>query len=337
MASFSKDVQPAANSQASGITVPAHFVPTPATVSPQAQAFLSSPPPVGLSALPDVKDKAAWRAYVAENNRHLTAFSARYARRYPGKVDTHSLSASPLYEIVPQTFESAHAERAILYIHGGGFFSGGGMAAVHAAMPLASLSGMRTFSVDYRMPPDFPYPAAMDDCVESYRYLLGKYKPQNIAIYGPSAGGNLAPVTILKARDMGLALPAVCALHSPASDLTESGDTYNTNQTVDIVLQHRSPALFELYTDGKHDLRDPLVSPLYADFTKGFPPTILTSGTRDLLLSSTVLLHRALRRAGVTAELHVWEAMTHGLFFDAPEEHEVYAEQVRFMLLHLGG
>src|SRR4029450_6486022 len=108
-----------------------------------------------------------------------------------------------------------------------------------------------------------------------------------------------------------------------------------TNDTIDIVLKHRSESLFGLYADG-HDLRDPLISPVFADYSKGFPPTILTSGTRDLLLSSTVLLHRALRRGGVKAEVHVWGAVPHAPLFGSPEEQELLQEQIRFLLEHMG-
>jgi epsilon-lactone hydrolase len=130
-------------------------------------------------------------------------------------------------------------------------------------------------------------------------------------------------------------MPGACALHSPACDLTESGDTFETNAIIDIVLRQRSAHLRELYAGG-HDLKDPMISPVFGRYDREFPPTILTSGTRDLLLSSTVMLHRALRRAGVRAELHVWEAMTHGIFFNAPEEKELYDEHIQFMLAHTG-
>jgi acetyl esterase/lipase len=181
------------------------------------------------------------------------------------------------------------------------------------------------------MPPDHPFPAPLDDAVEAYRWLLERYRPESIGVYGPSAGGNLAPAMILKARDLGLPLPGACAVHSPASDCTESGDSYETNAVIDIILQRRLPELMALYTDG-HDPTDPLISPAFADYSRGFPPTLLTTGTRDLLLSSTVMLHRALRRGGVRAELHVWEAMTHAPFFNSPEERELLDETVRFLL-----
>jgi acetyl esterase/lipase len=306
------------------------------TISPQAQAFLSSPPPFEARPLPAIDDKAGWRAYVEEADRGLLGHIRTTAERHPCKVTTHALAAAPLYQLTPESIAPENDKRAILYIHGGGFMMGGGEAAMYAATPIAARARTRTFSVDYRMPPDHPFPAGLDDSVEAYGWLLERFRPEHVAVYGPSAGGGLAPACILKAQALGLPLPGACVVHSPAADATESGDTYETNDTIDIVLKHRTSGLFALYANG-HDLRDPLISPVFADYSKGFPPTLLTSGTRDLLLSSTVLLHRALRRAGVKAELHVWEAMTHAIFFDAPEEDELLGEQIRFMLEHTAG
>jgi monoterpene epsilon-lactone hydrolase len=321
--------------QKSGIRVPARFIPTPTTISPQARAFLSSAPPVEQTRMPDVEDKAGWRAFVENADRGIVAITARMATAHPADITPHRLSAASIYELCPHSLSAANEKRAILYIHGGGFVMGGGKAAQHSGMSIAGLARTRTYSIDYRMPPDHPFPDGLHDCLEAYQWLLKKYKPTNIAFYGPSAGGNLAAACLLKGREMGLPMPGACALHSPASDATESGDTYETNDTIDIVLRHRSSNLYTLYANG-HDLRDPLISPVFGDYSKGFPPTILTSGTRDLLLSSTVLMHRALRRAGIKAELHVFEAMTHAPFFDSPEEQELLNEQIRFMLDHVG-
>jgi acetyl esterase/lipase len=318
----------------SGVMVAEHFVPTPTTVSPQAQAFLSRTPPVGQMTMPSADDKEAWRAFSAAADQGMTAMLSAVAAQHPAEVVRHALSGAMLYEITPRDVAAANDPRAILYIHGGGFSMGGGEASILAAQHVAGLAGIRTYSIDYRMPPDHPFPTGLEDCVEAYRWVLQRHRPESVALYGPSAGGNLAPATLLKAKALGLPMPAACVVHSPAADATESGDTYETNQTVDIVLKHRMPALFKLYADG-HDLRDPLVSPIYGDYSTGFPPTMLTSGTRDLLLSSTVLLHRAMRRGGVTAELHVWEAMTHAPFFGSPEEDELYREQIDFMVKHM--
>jgi epsilon-lactone hydrolase len=123
-------------------------------------------------------------------------------------------------------------------------------------------------------------------------------------------------------------------LRSPEADLTEAGDSFETNNGIDAIMTRLTNSI-ALYANG-HDLRDPYLSPLYGDFSLGFPPTILTAGTRDLFLSNTVLMHRALRRAKVEAELHVWEAMSHAGFFGlAPEDREVLEEEVRFIRQHL--
>ena len=318
-----------------GILVPERLIRAPQTVSPQAQAILARPPLFDPEPAPDVADKAGWRAYIARQDAVLAGFMQRKLVTHPAKIVTHHLSAAPLYALTPDSLSATNDGCAILFLHGGGFTLGGGMAAAYAALSLASRARSRIYALDYRMPPDHPYPAAVDDAVEAYCWLLERYEPQNLALYGPSAGGNLAAACLLRARDLGAPLPAACALHSPAADATEAGDTYQTNATIDVVLRRRSPELYALYADG-HDLKDPLISPLFGDFSRGFPPTILTSGTRDLLLSSTVLLHRALRRAGIEAELHVWEAMTHGGFFGiAPEDEELLAEQIRFMFAHM--
>src|SRR2546423_11445022 len=138
---------------------------------------------------------------------------------------------------------------------------------------------------------------------------------------------------ILRARDEGLALPAAAVLLTPEADLTESGDTFHTNAGIDTMLRGGTPQ--RLLYAGAHDLAHPYVSPLFGNFTKGFPPTLLASGTRDLYLSNTVRMHRALRAAGVPAELHVVEAAPHGGFLGlAPEDHELLREVRRFIDAH---
>jgi acetyl esterase/lipase len=311
-----------------GILQPERWVPVPTTISPQAQDFLRNPMFKMEVAYPALDDVEGWRNYAAMANAGLTQSLRARCQEFPAETTTHSLSASQLYEVAPAQIDKD--DRAILYIHGGAFIVGGGEAARLAAMQIAGMSKIRAFSIDYRMPPDHPYPTPLDDTFEAYRWLLDRYKPENIAFYGGSAGANLAVACALKARDEGLPLPGACILHSPGVDLTQSGDSFVTNTGLDVVLKRPSIELMALYAGG-HDLRDPLLSPVFADFSKGFPPTIMTSGTRDLLLSPTVMLHRALRRAGIRAELHVWEAMTHGLFHNAPEAQELLAEHIRFM------
>jgi acetyl esterase/lipase len=314
-----------------GLFVPARTIPVPRTISPQAQAFLATMAAMPRSPEPAPSDKAAWRAQIAATNRMIEAMMANAPDRHPAGIVTHSLTASSLYEITPHSLSACNAKRAIFYIHGGGFTTGGGLVAAHAAIEIADLAHVRVFSIDYRMPPDHPFPAGLDDTVEAYRLMLARYSAGNIAVYGPSAGGGLAASFVLKARDSGLPLPGACVLATPECDLTESGDTFETNNTIDVVLKERLTNSILLYANG-HDLADPYLSALFGDFARGFPPTVLTAGTRDLFLSNAVRMHRALRRAGVKAELHVFEAMPHGGFFGtAPEDQDVLDEHVRFM------
>lgn len=194
-------------------------------------------------------------------------------------------------------------------------------------------TGAVTWAVDYRMPPDHPYPAPLDDCVAVYRALLRDHRPEDVVVGGASAGGNLAAALILRARDEGLPLPAAAVLLTPELDLTESGDSFRTNMGVDNVLSRSLMPANLLYAAG-HDLAHPYLSPLFGDFSKGFPPTFVSAGTRDLFLSNAVRMHRALRSAGIEAELHVIEAAPHGGFFGAPEDAELDREARRFVDAH---
>ena len=316
---------------ASSVLLPERLIPPPATVSAAAQAVLGEPGGVA-PAYPDIADKAGWRALLQEQERWLVEGMAASAAAFPrARIQPHEIAGATLYEINPGGQSAAPAGKAILFVHGGAFVMGGGIAAAHAALPLAAATGLRTYSVDYRMPPDHPFPAGLDDTVVVYRLLLERYGAQNIGVCGVSAGGGLAAAAILKARDTGLALPAACVLATPEVDLTESGDTFETNCGLDVWLRRRLTETIALYAGG-HDLRDPYLSPVFADFSLGFPPTLLTTGTRDMFLSNTVILHQALLRAGEAADLRVFEAMPHGGFSGStPEDAEVLRQQADFL------
>jgi len=161
-----------------------------------------------------------------------------------------------------------------------------------------------------------------------------------MAFFGTSAGGALTLEMVLRAKQLGLPMPGAIAPGTPMSDVTKVGDTFQTNERVDNVLVSRNgfcDAAAKVYAKG-HDLGDPLLSPVYGDM-HGFPPAILTTGTRDLLLSNTVRVHRKLRRAGVEADLNVYEGESHAQYqFDdrVPEAREAFTEIADFFGRHLG-
>ena len=244
------------------------------------------------------------------------------------------------FMVTPASIPKKNDDRLLIHLHGGVRVLDPGEAATGEAILMAGFAGFKVISVDYRMPPDFPFPAALDDAVAVYREVLKSTEAANVGVFGTSAGGSLTFTTLLRARMEGLAMPGAIATGTPTVDLTEAGDSLYTNAFVDNVLGTRDGfvrATAYLYADGR-DLKDPLLSPIYGD-VQGFPPTILTSGTRDLYLSNTVRMHRKLRAAGIEALLQVWEGQSHTQYlFDitAPETKEYHEEISRFFDLHLG-
>jgi acetyl esterase/lipase len=313
-------------------------IPLPASVSDEARAVLSMPL-VPRPEYPPVGDKPAWRKLIAEYNASFDPFVDIGLSLAEGRstVETAVVAGVTVHVGTPTTFAEGARDRAVMTLHGGAFIVLGGAWARAEGALVAAEWGAVAYSVDYRMPPDTPYPAAVDDVVAVYRALLERYEPWNIIVWGVSAGGNLALAGILRARDVGLPLPAAVIANSPECDLTESGDTFHTLRHLDPRLPTPLPESIALYADG-HDLTDPYLSPVFADFGAGFAPTYIQSGTRDLFLSNCVRLHRAMRKGGVDAELHIWEAGLHGGFLrtGAPEADEERAEQDRFLAKHWG-
>ena len=249
--------------------IPARDIPLPMSISAEAQAHLTAP----VSQRPEYPpphDKAAWRALVAAADEGLLPLLRRINPAAPAQVEERDADGARVFDILPASVP-ADSRPVILEMHGGGLYLCGGELCRLMGVGVAVRYQRRVWSVDYRMPPDHPYPAALDDAVAAYRALLRERSSKEIIVSGGSAGGNIAAALILRARDEGLPLPAGCLLNTPEIDLTESGDSFHTNLGVDPALRSLMPVNL-LYANG-HDLKHPYLSPLFGDFAKGFPPT----------------------------------------------------------------
>jgi acetyl esterase/lipase len=312
------------------VRLDARAIPPPANISEAARAVLATPRP-GQGAMPAQSDKEGWRRLIAQRDAASAAMSAPFAQRLKADVAARTMGGVPVYVGTPQGERLVSRDKIVFDIHGGALLFGGGEANVSfEAKAIALRTGRVAYALDYRVPPDGPYPAALEDCIAVYRALLEETPAEKIVVSGTSAGGNLAAALLLRARDEGLPMPAGALLMTPELDLTESGDSFETLMGLDVVLQSRLTEMNLAYAAGA-DLAHPYLSPLMGDVS-GFPPTLLQAGTRDIFLSNAVIMHRKLRRAGVRAELHVWEGMPHGGFGGiTPEDREMSAEMQAFI------
>lgn len=296
----------------------------PQSVSEDAAAFLNYMATMPQAPLPLPDTAEQWLEVIATMNDNIRA---QFAPRLPAESalerENLTIGGVPTTVLWPAGVQRDGKSPLFLEIHGGGLFLGGGDLAWMMAAPAAQRRDGVTWSPDYRMPPLHPFPAALDDVVAVYRAALEVRAPEQIIVSGGSAGGNLAAALLLRAKDEGLPMPAGLVLLTPEVDLTESGDSFVTNAGVDPVLSSLANVNAMYAADA--DLAHPYLSPLFGDL-EGFPRTLLQTGTRDLFLSNTVRMHRALLRAGASAELHVFEAMPHGAFSgSAPEDIELEA------------
>ena len=331
--------QAAANAKPGVRHVPSRDIPVPTDdVSPQVQEAIRHPYGPGLQAHP--KDAAEWKAIVARLAASGATEVTALAAKLHVTITPTTIAAVPCFMIVPDAVAPRNKNRLLVHVHGGAYVLFPGVSGTQEAVLLAAFGGFKVLAVDYRMPPDFPYPAALDDAMAVWRKAVTMASPRNMAIFGSSTGGGLTLAMVLRARDEHLPLPAAIAPGTPWSDLTDAGDSYKTNEWVDNSLVSWHGVLGDaarLYAAG-HDLKDPYLSPVYGDL-HGLPPAILTTGTRDLFLSNTVRVHRKLRRAGVEADLNVYEGQSHGDYMDdpeTPETQEAMTDIAVFFDRHLG-
>jgi epsilon-lactone hydrolase len=292
-------------------------VPMPTTVSPEAQTWLESlthatPGPETLAERRARTD--AWRAQDSAEARKL----------YPVNVEEATTAGVRTDIITPMTMPAENKTRVLINLHGGGFNSDSG--SLIEGVPISNLAKMKVVSVYYRLAPENPFPAAVDDVVAVYKELLKTYKPNSIGIFGTSAGAILTCEVTVKLKQLGLPLPGALGVFSSLADFSRPGDSrqlYTLNgfpgQLQPVDPQHLPDNEYV----GKTDRKDPVLSPFFADL-HSWPPSLLVTSTRDLLLSDTAIFHRALLRAGNDSQLVVFEALPHAFWyhFQLPETRE---------------
>jgi epsilon-lactone hydrolase len=304
-------------------------VPLPATISPQARQDLGR-------AMPDQGPPET----LAERRAHTDAYTASarvaWTKLCPNQLIEDKIAGVPVRIVTPDGMPEANRDKVLLDLHGGGFNSDSG--SYTESIPIAGYTRIKVVAVLYRLAPEHPFPAAVDDSVTVYKELLKTYRPDHIVIYGTSAGAILTAEVAVKLKQLGLPLPAALGIFSGMGDFARAGDSASMYALRGLSghLEPPVPGTHDPDYAGKIDPQDPVLSPIYADL-HGLPPTLFVTSGRDLLLSGTVNLHRAYLNAGVDAHLVVFDALTHAFWYDPnlPEAIEANHIMASFFVKHL--
>jgi monoterpene epsilon-lactone hydrolase len=318
------------------------FVRVPDTVSAEARKYLES--------LPDPATIAAWPAadYVAGWKRLWTASEAASEpkvratlKRYEPAVEERKLGGVPVLDVKPKGWKDNG--QVLVHAHGGAYALNSARSRLQTSAPAADATGLRVISIDYTVAPTGKWHKVTDEVLAVLDGLeKDGHKMKNIAVFGESAGGALVAGSVLKMRDKKLEMPAAVVLWSPWADITDRGDSAITLKNFDpnhLYARHLKPAA-DAYADPR-DQKHPYVSPVYGDYAKGFPPTLIQAGTREIFLSHAVRQYRAIDDGGGMAVLDLYEGMPHIFqvrpeMADAPETKAALKKMTAFLRQHLG-
>jgi acetyl esterase/lipase len=316
------------------------YVHIPETVSRETQEFLRTlEDPALTPTFPDPADISGWKKLQARAEADGKAKSEPLLKRYEHTVEERELGGVPVLDVRPKGWKGDG--RAVVYTHGGAHVMYSAASTLGRAVVAAHATGLRVISVDYTLAPHAKYNQMSDQVVAAIQALLKQgQRLADTAIYGDSSGGGLAAAVVLKMRDRGLGMPAAALLVSAWLDVTPSGDTETTLHDADpnqLYEKHGKYAA-AAFADPK-DQKDPYASPVYGDFSKGFPPTLIQGGLKETLLSGFVRLYQALDAAGVPVKLDLYEGMIHNFqdrIPDAPESIMAVKKMREFLFPHLG-
>lgn len=303
-----------------GIEVPPHRLPVPTTVSEEMQAVIrKAVRPAWPAPLPTTN--AGWNEMSNPDPAATRAKTLGLLSRLKLDLEEREIGGVHCYVITPREMAGENERRLLVHIHGGGYVLGAGEKGIAEALLVAGASEIKTISIDYRMPPEHPFPTPVDDAVALWKAVTAEYRGYATGLFGSSAGGAMVLSVVQRSIAENFAVPAAIVAGTPWSDLSETGDSYFTNRYADpLAYRDLLRVMAEQYANG-FDLHDPRLSPVYGSFDR-FPPTLLLTGTRDLFLSNTVRVDRKIRDAGEESELIVYEGQSHARYasgLDVPE------------------
>jgi epsilon-lactone hydrolase len=293
----------------SGLAHVTRVVPVPQGLSIQSQHFLRrAEPDQGPSQSLEDRRKGT-DAYTAHARVEWTQLC-------PNTIVEEKMAGVPVRIVTPEGLPEANKDKVLLNLHGGGFNSDSG--SYTESIPIAGYTKIKVVAVLYRLAPENPFPAAVDDSVAVYKELLKTYKPDHIVIYGTSAGAILTAEVASKLKQLGLPMPAALGIFSGMGDFARAGDSIAMYALRGLSghLDPPEPGAHDPFYVGSTDPKDPVLSPIFSDL-HGLPPTLFVTSGRDLLLSGTVNLHRAYLLAGVDARLVVHDALPHAFWYSA--------------------
>lgn len=318
---------------------PQSHVHVPETVSPQAQAFLRTlGDPQLIPAFPEPGDIDAWTLLQARAEADGQARSAPLLQRLTPRVTPLTLGGVPALEVRPRDWQDNG--KTLVYVHGGAHVMYSAASTLGRAAIAAQACGLRVVSIDYTLAPHARYGRMSDEVVAAIQGLLERGQElDQLAVYGDSSGGGLAAASVLKMRDRKLGMPKTLVLVSPWLDVTPSGDTETTLRAADpnALYEKHGKQAAAAFADPE-DQKDPYASPVYGDFTRGFPPTLIQGGLKEVLLSGFVRLYQAIDATGQEVKLDLYEGMPHNFqdrIPDAPESASARAKMHGFLRRHL--
>lgn len=249
------------------------------------------------------------RLTIAEN-RTITAQSGQMMRKIPNDVQLQKIEINGIQAVWIRPTR-ANQDQVAIHLHGGGYVTGSIESHLMMCIPMAQTLKMAILLPEYRLAPEYPFPAALDDALSVYKWLLSQgFQPANIFISGDSAGGGLSLATVLALRNAGLPLPAGIVCISPWTDLTLKGKSHITNAKSETLLRTDILREWAHAYASPDNFENPLVSPLYADF-HGFPPIFIQVGSNEILLDDATMLARKAQADGVFVDLKVWDSVWH--------------------------